>query len=159
MPTLKAPQPIGQWKSSRLAISKRQGRGCARALGQIGTQLAVLARVANLMAANASHQGIEALNGCKGLAVMSALLGVTAGAADLQVQVRVDVARGCQLVGQQRDAGVAQLGTLDFGITARLDDSRGPLGAALGGSRQPRLECNRYPLPDAHRWRPARWRR
>ncbi|QIH09691.1 spore coat protein U domain-containing protein [Pseudomonas sp. BIOMIG1BAC] len=82
------------------------------------------------------------MNGCKGLAVMSALLGVTAGAADLQVQVRVDVARGCQLVGQQRDAGVAQLGTLDFGITARLDDSRGPLGAALGGSRQPRLECN-----------------
>jgi len=29
---------------------------------------------------------------------MSALLCATAGAADLQVQVRVDVLRGCQLV-------------------------------------------------------------
>ncbi|KTC34846.1 spore coat protein [Pseudomonas sp. ABAC61] len=82
------------------------------------------------------------MNGCKGLAVMSALLGATAGAADLQVQVRVDVARGCQLVGQQREAGVEQLGTLDFGTTARLDEPAGPLGAALGSSRQPRLECN-----------------
>lgn len=82
------------------------------------------------------------MNGYKGVAVMSALLSATAGAADLQVQVRVDVLRGCQLVGQQREAGIEQLGTLDFGSTARLDDPAGPLSAALPGSRQPRLECN-----------------
>ncbi|MGC5702034.1 spore coat protein U domain-containing protein [Pseudomonas sp. NFXW11] len=73
---------------------------------------------------------------------MSALLGATASATDLQVQVRVDVLRGCQLVGQQREAGVAQLGVLDFGSSARLDDPAGPLGAALASGRQPRLECN-----------------
>ncbi len=82
------------------------------------------------------------MNGYKGVAVMSALLSATAGAADLQVQVRVDVLRGCQLVGQQREAGIEQLGTLDFGSAARLDDPAGPLSAALPGSRQPRLECN-----------------
>ncbi|VVP99964.1 hypothetical protein PS925_02210 [Pseudomonas fluorescens] len=38
-------------------------------------------------------------------------------AADLQVEVRVDVQRGCQLVGQQRNAGIEQLGVLDFGST------------------------------------------
>lgn len=82
------------------------------------------------------------MNGYKGLAVMSALLSATAGAADLQVQVRVDVQRGCQLVGQQREAGIEQLGTLDFGNTARLNDPAGPLAAALVSGRQPRLECN-----------------
>ncbi|MFJ4195858.1 spore coat U domain-containing protein [Pseudomonas sp. NPDC089534] len=63
-------------------------------------------------------------------------------AADLQVEVRVDVQRGCLLTGQQRDAGIGQLGVLDFGSTARLDDPAGPLGAALANQRLPRLECN-----------------
>ena len=63
-------------------------------------------------------------------------------AADLQVEVRVDVQRGCQLIGQQREAGVQQLGVLDFGSTARLDDPAGPLAAALTNQRLPRLECN-----------------
>jgi spore coat protein U-like protein len=58
------------------------------------------------------------------------------------VEVRVDVLRGCQLVGQQRSAGVEQLGLLDFGSTARLDDPAGPLGAALISAHLPRLECN-----------------
>jgi spore coat protein U-like protein len=58
------------------------------------------------------------------------------------VEVRVDVLRGCQLVGQQRSAGVEQLGLLDFGSTARLDDPAGPLGAALMSTHLPRLECN-----------------
>ncbi|MFZ3283654.1 spore coat U domain-containing protein [Pseudomonas sp.] len=73
------------------------------------------------------------------------LLGVLAAsvdAADLQVEVRVDVQRGCQLVGQQREAGIEQLGVLDFGSTARLDDPAGPLSAALTQQRLPRLECN-----------------
>lgn len=63
-------------------------------------------------------------------------------AADLQVEVRVDVQRGCQLVGQQRNAGIEQLGVLDFGSTARLDDPAGPLAAAMTNQRLPRLECN-----------------
>lgn len=63
-------------------------------------------------------------------------------AADLQVEVRVDVQRGCQLTGQQRDAGIEQLGVLDFGSSARLDDPAGPLAAALINQRLPRLECN-----------------
>ncbi|MDT3313869.1 spore coat U domain-containing protein [Pseudomonas sp. rhizo66] len=74
-----------------------------------------------------------------------ALLGVLVEpvcAADLQVEVRVDVQRGCQLVGQQRSAGIEQLGVLDFGSTARLDDLAGPLAAALTNQRLPRLECN-----------------
>jgi len=77
--------------------------------------------------------------------VVWALLGGLAApayGADLQVEVRVDVQRGCQLTGQQRDAGIGQLGVLDFGSTARLDDPAGPLGAALTPSRLPRLECN-----------------
>ena len=82
------------------------------------------------------------MNGRLLLAVMGAGLSATALAADLQVQVRVDVQRGCQLVGQQRNAGVEQLGVLDFGSTARLDDPAGPLGAALMNERLPRLECN-----------------
>ena len=82
------------------------------------------------------------MNGRLLLAVMGAGLSATVLAADLQVQVRVDVQRGCQLVGQQRNAGVEQLGVLDFGSTARLDDPAGPLGAALMNERLPRLECN-----------------
>ncbi|WP_347906229.1 spore coat U domain-containing protein [Pseudomonas purpurea] len=76
------------------------------------------------------------------LAVMSVMLSVTALAADLQVEVRVNVQRGCQLVGQARSNGIVQLGVLDFGSTARLDDPAGPLGAALINGRLPRLECN-----------------
>ncbi|MHB2248712.1 Csu type fimbrial protein [Pseudomonas fitomaticsae] len=69
-------------------------------------------------------------------------LAIPVHAADLQVEVRVDVQRGCQLIGQQREAGIEQLGVLDFGSTARLADQDGPLGAALTNSRLPRLECN-----------------
>ncbi|WP_178116146.1 spore coat U domain-containing protein [Pseudomonas sp. LD120] len=76
------------------------------------------------------------------MAGISALLCATAGATDLQVQVRVDVMHGCQLVGLPREAGVEQLGTLDFGSTARLDNPAGPLSATLLSGRQPRLECN-----------------
>lgn len=82
------------------------------------------------------------MNGYQGMAVMSALLCATAWAADLQVQVRVDVLHGCQLLGQQREAGIEQLGTLDFGSSARLDDVAGSLTAALPSGRRPRLECN-----------------
>lgn len=76
------------------------------------------------------------------LAVLGAGLGTLVSAAELQVQVRVDVQRGCQLVGQQREAGIEPLGVLDFGSTARLDNPGGPLGAALTNGRLPRLECN-----------------
>lgn len=82
------------------------------------------------------------MNGFWVMATLSMMLGTQALAADLQVEVRVDVQRGCQLVGQQRSAGVEQLGVLDFGSAARLDDPAGPLGAALTNERLPRLECN-----------------
>lgn len=82
------------------------------------------------------------MNGLGVLAVMSTMLSATVLAAQLQVEVRVNVQRGCQLVGQQREAGVEQLGVLDFGTTARLDDPAGPLSAALVTTRLPRLECN-----------------
>lgn len=73
---------------------------------------------------------------------MSSMLGTMASAAELQVEVRVNVQRGCQLVGVQREAGVEQLGVLDFGSGPRLDNPGGPLGAALINIRLPRLECN-----------------
>ena len=76
------------------------------------------------------------------LAVMSAMLCSTAYGAQLQVEVRIDVQRGCQLVGTTRSAGIEQLGVLDFGSGPRLDDPAGPLSAALISQRQPRLECN-----------------
>lgn len=76
------------------------------------------------------------------LAVMSAMLCDMAYGAQLQVEVRIDVQRGCQLVGTTRDAGIEQLGVLDFGAAPRLDDPAGPLSAALISQRQPRLECN-----------------
>lgn len=82
------------------------------------------------------------MKGSRVLAVMSLMLSATALAADLQVEVRVNVQRGCQLVGQQRSNGIEQLGVLDFGSTARLDDPAGPLGADLVNGRLPRLECN-----------------
>ncbi|WP_124360533.1 Csu type fimbrial protein [Pseudomonas orientalis] len=66
----------------------------------------------------------------------------TVFAAQVQVVVRIDVQRGCQLVGTTRTAGIEQLGVLDFGSGARLDDPAGPLSAALISQRQPRLECN-----------------
>ncbi|WP_057701123.1 Csu type fimbrial protein [Pseudomonas sp. MF7453] len=73
---------------------------------------------------------------------MGAMLYNTASAAQLQVEVRIDVQRGCQLVGTTRTAGIEQLGVLDFGSGPRLDDPAGPLSAALISQRQPRLECN-----------------
>ncbi len=76
------------------------------------------------------------------LAVMGAMLCNTASAAQLQVEVRIDVQRGCQLVGTTRTAGIEQLGVLDFGSGPRLDDPAGPLSSALISQRQPRLECN-----------------
>jgi spore coat protein U-like protein len=76
------------------------------------------------------------------LAVVGAMLGSTVYAAQLQVEVRIEVQRGCQLVGTTRSAGIEQLGVLDFGRGARLDDPAGPLSAALISQRQPRLECN-----------------
>ena len=76
------------------------------------------------------------------LAVMGTMLCNTVFAAQLQVQVRIDVQRGCQLVGTTRNAGIEQLGVLDFGSGPRLDDPAGPLSAALISQRQPRLECN-----------------
>lgn len=82
------------------------------------------------------------MNGIAVLAGAGMVFSAQVVAAELQVQVRVDVQRGCQLVGQQRSAGVEQLGVLDFGQTARLDDPAGPLGAALMNQRLPRLECN-----------------
>lgn len=82
------------------------------------------------------------MNGYVVLAVLSVMLSTQVLAAELQVEVRVEVQRGCQLVGVQRSAGVEQLGVLDFGSTARLDDPAGPLGAALTNQRLPRLECN-----------------
>lgn len=76
------------------------------------------------------------------LAVMGAMLCSTAYGAQLQVEVHIDVQRGCQLVGTTRQAGIEQLGVLDFGSGPRLDDPAGPLSAALISQRQPRLECN-----------------
>ena len=76
------------------------------------------------------------------LAVMGAMLCNTVYAAQLQVEVRIDVQRGCQLVGTTRSTGIEQLGVLDFGSGPRLDDPAGPLSAALISQRQPRLECN-----------------
>lgn len=82
------------------------------------------------------------MKGSMVLAVAGVTLGTSVMAAQLQVEVRVDVQRGCQLVGQQRDAGIEQLGVLDFGSAARLDNPAGPLSAASIRGRMPRLECN-----------------
>lgn len=82
------------------------------------------------------------MNGRRVLAVLGVGFSAAVSAAEFQVEVRVDVQRGCQLVGQARSAGVEQLGVLDFGNTARLDDPAGPLGAALMSAHLPRLECN-----------------
>lgn len=76
------------------------------------------------------------------LAVVSALCCAQALAAQLQVEVQLNVMHGCQLVGVTREAGIEQLGVLDFGNTARLGDQSEPLGASLANGRLPRLECN-----------------
>lgn len=76
------------------------------------------------------------------LAVVSAMLCDMVYGAQLQVEVRIVVQRGCQLVGTTRSTGIEQLGVLDFGSGPRLDDPAGPLSAALISQRQPRLECN-----------------
>lgn len=75
-------------------------------------------------------------------ALSGLMLGDAALAAQLQVEVRVTVQRGCVLAAQVRDAGPQSLGVLDFGNAARLDDPAGPLSAELPGARLPRLECN-----------------
>ena len=82
------------------------------------------------------------MKGSAVVAVMGAMLCNMVYAAQLQVEVRIDVQRGCQLVGTTRHAGIEQLGVLDFGSGPRLDDPVGPLSAALISQRQPRLECN-----------------
>ncbi|MFJ3486430.1 spore coat U domain-containing protein [Pseudomonas sp. NPDC090202] len=82
------------------------------------------------------------MNGFLVVAVMAILFSAPLWAAQLQVEVRVNVMRGCQLVGTTRDAGIEQLGVLDFGNTSRLDDRGEALGAALDAARLPRLECN-----------------
>jgi spore coat protein U-like protein len=75
-------------------------------------------------------------------AMLSLMLSETTFGAQLQVEVRVNVQRGCLLITQTRDAGPAPAGVLDFGSTARLDDPTGPLDAQLLSSRFARLECN-----------------
>jgi spore coat protein U-like protein len=82
------------------------------------------------------------VNGSVVLAILSTLCCVPVLAAQLQVEVRVNVQRGCQLVGVTRDSGIEQLGVLDFGDIARLDGPSGALGATLSNHRLPRLECN-----------------
>lgn len=82
------------------------------------------------------------MNGSLILAVASTLCCAQALAAQFQVEVRLNVMHGCQLVGATRDAGIEQLGVLDFGSTARLGDTPEPLGASLTSGRLPRLECN-----------------
>nr|WP_220462414.1 spore coat U domain-containing protein [Pseudomonas putida] len=77
---------------------------------------------------------------------LAALLGLLPGgcavAADFLVEVRVQVQRGCMLVGQQRDAGAQALGRIDLGSTARLDGPGAPVSGVLLSQRPPRLECN-----------------
>ena len=77
-----------------------------------------------------------------GTVIIGSLLSTCAWSAQYEVQVRVIVERGCQLVGTNRDAGVDYLGQLDFGSTARLDGPSAPLSATLINGRLPRLECN-----------------
>ena len=77
-----------------------------------------------------------------GTVIIGSLLSTYAWSAQYEVQVRVIVERGCQLVGVTRDAGVDYLGLLDFGRAPRLDGPSAPLSATLINSRLPRLECN-----------------
>ena len=77
-----------------------------------------------------------------GMVIIGSLFSTCAWSAQYEVQVRVIVERGCQLVGVTRDAGVDYLGMLDFGRAARLDGRSAPLSATLINPRLPRLECN-----------------
>ena len=77
-----------------------------------------------------------------GTVIIGSLLSTCAWSAQYEVQVRVIVERGCQLVGVTRDAGVDYLGLLDFGRAPRLDGPSAPLSATLINARLPRLECN-----------------
>lgn len=106
------------------------------------TKVATFAPAASLQCTDERLERIEEVKGLAFAALSSLVLGHAALATELQVQVRVNVQRGCVLVGQVRDAGPQNLGLLDFGSTARLDDPAGPLSAQLPHSRLPRLECN-----------------
>jgi len=75
-------------------------------------------------------------------ALLSLMLCDTALAAQLQVEVRVNVQRGCLLVTQTRDAGTEGIGVLDFGNITRLDNPAGSLDTQLLNERFARLECN-----------------
>ena len=77
-----------------------------------------------------------------GIVIIGSLFSTCVWSAQYDVQVRVIVERGCQLVGVTRNAGVDYLGMLDFGRAARLDGPSSPLNAALINTRLPRLECN-----------------
>lgn len=77
-----------------------------------------------------------------GIVIIGSLFSTCVWSAQYDVQVRVIVERGCQLVGVTRNAGVDYLGMLDFGRASRLDGPSSPLNAALINTRLPRLECN-----------------
>ena len=77
-----------------------------------------------------------------GTVIIGSLLSTCAWSAQYEVQVRVIVERGCQLVGLPRGAGIESLGLLDFGRTARLDGPSSSLSETLINPRLPRLECN-----------------
>ena len=72
------------------------------------------------------------------VALVGFCLSMPVWAAEYEVEVRVTVERGCQLIGSTRNAGIEPLGVLDFGRIARLDSGSGPLNAALLNQRVPR---------------------
>ncbi|MEG1038283.1 MAG: spore coat U domain-containing protein [Pseudomonas sp.] len=79
----------------------------------------------------------------RSLAVLLGLfIAQSPAAAELMVEVKMEVQRGCVLIHQPREAGAQALGVIDFGTTARLDDPSGPRTAQLLSQRPPRLECN-----------------
>ncbi len=77
-----------------------------------------------------------------GIIIIGFLFSGCAWSAQYELETRLVVERGCQLVGITREAGVDSLGILDFGHTSRLDGPSAPLTAALINPRLPRLECN-----------------
>ena len=70
------------------------------------------------------------------------LVSGSAGAADFLVEVRVQVQRGCMLVGQVREAGAQAFGRIELGAVARLDGATAPVSGTSLSERPPRLECN-----------------
>jgi len=106
------------------------------------TKVATSVSNASLQFTDEHLERTEDVKGQAIAALISLMLSGATLATELQVQVRVNVQHGCVLLGQTRDAGPQQLGVLDFGSAARLDDPTGPLSAQLPGSRLPRLECN-----------------